>query len=85
MMNDVNDRAELAICSQSNKVLASQLMSLSLYFLIWKRQNLNWIICDISTDFEIRLGDFTIFASLFFLGLHPRPMEVPRLGIELEL
>lgn len=44
MINNEKNSAQLIMCYQSNKITASQLILLSLYFLICKRQNLNWYI-----------------------------------------
>ena len=35
--------------------------------------------------FDAILNGIVFFSFLFFLGLHPRHMEVPRLGVGLEL
>jgi len=42
-------------------------------------------LCPCSLCFRIFLSSFFFFGFLLFLGLLPRHMEVPRLGVELEL
>ena len=51
-------------------------------FTIWKRKSKNEV--ETSIFFLFLFFCLCLFVSVF-LGLHPRHMEVPRLGAELEL